>query len=289
MTDSSSPDTTASSCPDTVFVFVHGAWHGSGQWAATQRALAGLGAASMAVDLPGHGFDAPLPSGYLTPGQPGLLTEKSALATVTMDDCAAAVLDTLRQARHHRRVVLVAHSAGGGPASLAAERAPELVDEIVYLSAFVPAGRPRFFDYLGSPENATARGQSLNLGDPGELGAVRINPLSQDPAYVEELRQTHYHDTPLDRFDRWRSALSPDLPLAIPTTPVIVTPGRWGRVPRTFLRCADDRALPTAVQDLMIAEADRAVPGNPFTVRTLPGSHSPFAARPHELAAALLP
>ncbi|MDT0461107.1 helix-turn-helix domain-containing protein, partial [Streptomyces sp. DSM 41527] len=31
------------------------------------------------------------------------------------------------------------HSAGGGPASLAAERAPELVDRIVYLSAFVPA------------------------------------------------------------------------------------------------------------------------------------------------------
>lgn len=45
----------------TVFVLVHGAWHSSGQWAATQRALAGLGAASVAVDLPGHGFDAPCP------------------------------------------------------------------------------------------------------------------------------------------------------------------------------------------------------------------------------------
>ncbi|GAB7037022.1 MULTISPECIES: alpha/beta hydrolase [Catenuloplanes] len=276
------------SSPDTVFVLVHGAWHGSGQWAATQRALAAAGAASVAVDMPGHGLDAPLPSGYLHVGQPGLSTERSALAGVTTDDCAAAVLDVLRQARRYRRVVLVAHSAGGGPASLAAELAPELVDEIVYLSAFVPAGRARFFDYLGAPENATARGGSLNLGDAAELGAVRINPLSPDPEYVEELRQTHYHDTPAHRFDRWRAALSPDLPLAIPTTPVIVTPQRWGRVPRTFVRCADDRALPTAVQDLMIAEADRAVPGNPFTVRNLPGSHSPFAARPRELAAALL-
>ncbi|MFJ4623955.1 alpha/beta fold hydrolase [Streptomyces sp. NPDC088812] len=277
------------SATPTVFVLVHGAWHGSGQWAATQRALAGLGAASVAVDLPGHGFDAPLPSGYLLPGQPGLPTERSPLATVTMDDCAETVLDTLRQVRHHRRVVLVAHSAGGGPASLAAERAPRLVDALVYLSAFVPAGRPRFSDYLGSPENATARGQSLTLGDPAELGAVRINPLSPDPAYAEELRQTYYHDTPPDRFDRWRSALSTDLPLSVPATPVPVTAPRWGRIPRTFLRCADDRALPPAVQDLMIAEADRAVPGNPFTVRTLPGGHSPFAARPRELAAALLP
>lgn len=184
------------SLTDTVFVFVHGAWHSSGQWAATQRALAGLGAASVAVDMPGHGFDAPLPTGYLLPGQPGLLTEKSQLATLTMDDCAEAVLSVLRQVRRHRTVVLVAHSAGGGPASLAAERAPELVDRTVYLSAFVPGGRPRFFDYLGSPENATALGQSLNLGDPEALGAVRINPLSPDPAYLDELRETHYHDTP---------------------------------------------------------------------------------------------
>ncbi|MEU9642515.1 alpha/beta hydrolase [Streptomyces sp. NPDC048188] len=271
----------------TVFVFVHGAWHGSGQWAATQRALAALGAASAAVDLPGHGFDAPLPTGYLLPGQPGLLTERSQLAALTMDDCAEAVLSVLHQVRHQRTVVLVAHSAGGGPASLAAERAPELVDRIVYLSAFVPGGRSRFFDYLGSPENATALGQNLNLGDPEALGAVRINPLSPDPVYLRELRETHYHDTPPDRFDRWRSALSPDLPLAIPTAPITLTAARWGRIPRTFLRCSEDRALAPAAQDLMIAEADRGFPGNPFTVRTLPGGHSPFASRPGELAAAL--
>ncbi|MGW0786311.1 alpha/beta fold hydrolase [Streptomyces sp. NPDC002913] len=273
----------------TVFVLVHGAWHSSAQWAPTQRALAGLGAASVAVDLPGHGFDAPLPTGYLMPGRPGLLTEKSQLATVTMEECAEAVVSTLREVRSYRTVVLVAHSAGGGPASLAAELAPGLVDRIVYLSAFVPGGRPRFADYLGSPENAPALGQHLTLGDPEALGAVRIDPLSPDPAYVQELRQTYYHDVPLDRFDRWRTALSPDLPVAVPMSPVTVTAARWGRIARTFLRCAEDRALTPAVQDLMIAEADQAFPASPFTVRTLPGGHSPFAARPRRLAEALLP
>ncbi|MGW1813756.1 alpha/beta fold hydrolase [Streptomyces sp. NPDC002125] len=273
----------------TVLVLVHGAWHSSAQWAPTQRALAGTGAASVAVDLPGHGFDAPLPTGYLKPGRPGLLTEKSQLATVTMEECAEAVVSTLRQVRRYRTVVLVAHSAGGGPASLAAELAPELVDRIVYLSAFVPGGRPRFADYLGSPENATALGQHLTLGDPEALGAVRIDPLSPDPAYVQELRQTYYHDVPPDRFDRWRTALSPDLPVAVPMSPVAVTAARWGRIARTFLRCAEDRALTPAVQDLMIAEADQAFPASPFTVRTLPGGHSPFAARPRRLAEALLP
>jgi pimeloyl-ACP methyl ester carboxylesterase len=279
---------TESPLHSTVYVFVHGAWHSSAQWAPAQRALAELGAASVAVDLPGHGFDAQLPSGYLLPGQPGLLTEKSPVAGVTMDACADAVVTTLRQVRHYHTVVLVAHSAGGGPASLAAERAPELVDRVVYLSAFVPAGRPRFIDYFGSPENATASGQDAYLGDLEAIGALRINPLSPDPTYVEGLRETYYHDTPADRFDRWRSALSPDLPLAIPLTPITLTAPRWGRIPRTFLRCAQDRALTPAAQDLMIAEADKSFPDNAFTVRTLPGDHSPFASRPRELAAAIV-
>ncbi|MFE2446181.1 alpha/beta fold hydrolase [Streptomyces sp. NPDC059426] len=272
----------------TVFVLVHGAWHASWQWAATQRALARLGAASLAVDLPGHGFEAPLPSGHHLPGQPGFATEKSALAGLTLEECAGAVVTALRSVRRYPKVALVSHSAGGASASLAAERAPELVDELIHLSSFVPAGRPRFADYLAAPEQtATGRGQGLMLGDPEAIGAFRINPFSVDPAYVEELRLTYYHDVPAGSFARWYQALSPDLPFAVPTTPIALTRERWGRIPRTFIRCAEDWACTPALQDLMIAEADAAMPDQPFTVRSLPGSHSPFAARPDELAAAL--
>ncbi|WP_075743930.1 MULTISPECIES: alpha/beta fold hydrolase [Actinoalloteichus] len=273
---------------DTMFVLVHGAWHSSRQWVSTQRALAGRGVASIAVDLPGHGFDAPLPTGYLTGDQNTMSTEKSELAGLTMDDCADAVLAALRAVRGHARaVVLVAHSAGGGPASLAAERAPELVDRIVYLSSFVPAGRPRFLDYASAPENTVDRGAGLTIGDPAAIGAIRINPISTEQRYVDELHRTYYGDVPADRLDRWRSALTPDLPLSIPSSPVALTPQRWGSIPRTFLRCAEDQAFLPAAQDLMIAEADEAMPGEPFTVHTLPGDHSPFASRPDELAAVL--
>ncbi|MFI0774412.1 alpha/beta hydrolase [Streptomyces sp. NPDC021212] len=273
----------------TMYVLVHGAWHSSWQWASTQRALAGLGALSLAVDLPGHGFDAPVPSGYHDPGQPGFATEKSALAGLTLEECAGAVVSALRAVRGHRRVVLVSHSAGGVSASLAAERAPELVDELVYLASVVPAGRPRFADYMAAPEQtATARGRGLMVGDPEAIGAFRVNPLSTDPEYAEELRLTYYQDVPAGSFARWRHALSPDLPFAIPTTPVALTRERWGRIPRTYLRCAEDHALTPAMQDLMIAEADAAMPDHPFAVRTLPGGHAPFAIRPAELAAALV-
>src|SRR5437879_2334616 len=163
---------------DTIFVFVHGAWHASWQWTATQRHLVELGAASLALDMPGHGFAAPLPDTYLDPGQSRLHTAKSELAGLSMEECAADIVAALRMVRGYRRVVLVSHSAGGGPASAAAQRAPELVDTLVYLSAFVPAGRPRFADYLATPEQTgTALGGGLMLGDPDQIGAFRINPI----------------------------------------------------------------------------------------------------------------
>ncbi|MDV6285837.1 alpha/beta hydrolase [Rhodococcus jostii] len=275
---------TAEHRPDTLAVLVHGAWHSSLHWAATQRHLAGHGVATVAVDLPGHGLDAPHPSGYLSPGQPGLTTEKSALAGLTMQDAAAAITDTLvRVRRFHSRVLLVAHSAGGGPASLATEHHPELVDHLVYLSAFVPAARPRFFDYINSDANNGAV-TIPPVGDPAELGAVRINPLSQDPDHIATIRQSFLNDLPAETSDSWRRFLHPDLPLAILAEPVPLTLLRWGRIPRTYIRLTDDQALPLGAQDLMITEADAATPDSRFDVRTMVGGHSPFATRPRELA-----
>ncbi|MER7078578.1 Lysophospholipase, alpha-beta hydrolase superfamily [Saccharopolyspora kobensis] len=275
------------SSSETVVLLVHGAWHNALHWTSTQRALARHGLASIAIDLPGSGLDAPVPTGYLQPGQPGLTSEKSALSDVTTQDSANAVLDALAGARtRYRNVVLVAHSAGGSAASAAAEQAPELLDHLVYLSAFVPAGRPRFADYIEAEENADAV-RIPPLGDPAELGAVRINPLSPDPAAIELIRRAFLNDLPASSPDSWRQFLHPDHPFSSMTTPVPVTAGRWGRLPRTFIRLTEDLALPPVTQDLMIAEANQVVPDNPIQVRSLPGGHSPFATRPAELAAVL--
>jgi hypothetical protein len=58
-------------------------------------------------------------------------------------------------------------------------------------------------------------------------------------------------------------------------------------VPRTFIRTTEDRTVPLALQDRMIAEADALTPDNPFDVRSLPSSHSPFASMPDRLAEVL--
>jgi pimeloyl-ACP methyl ester carboxylesterase len=268
-------------------VFVHGAWHSALHWATTQRVLARHGLAGVALDLPGAGLDAPVPSGYLLPGQPGFASERSALSDVTLQDTTDVILDALAGARtRYRNVVLVAHSAGGSPVSAAAEQAPELIDRLVYLSASVPAGRPRFSEYIGAEENAGAV-QVPPVADPEDLGAIRINPLSPDPAVTEVIRRAFLNDLPACSSDSWRQFLHPDLPLSSVITPVPVSPQRWGRLPRTYIRLTDDLALPPTTQDLMIAEADQVTPDQPFEVRSLPGGHSPFVTRPAELATML--
>jgi pimeloyl-ACP methyl ester carboxylesterase len=268
----------------TLLVLVHGAWHSSLHWASTQRHLARLGVASLAVDLPGHGVNAPVPSGYFTAGQPGLESEKSAVADISLQDGARMLTNVLAGVRAQAdRLVVVAHSANGGVASMVAEQAPQLVDQLVYLAAFVPAGRPRFTDYHKTPEFASGIELPM-VGEPAALGAYRINHLSADPAVVEAIRMALFNDLPADAGDGWRQFLHPDEPLESLTGLVEVTADRWGRIPRAYIRLIDDMALSVVAQDLMIAEADRFTPDAPFTVHSLPGGHSPFVTRPAELA-----
>jgi hypothetical protein len=125
------------------------------------------------------------------------------------------------------------------------------------------------------------------VGDPEKLGAIRINALSPDSAVTDVIRGAFLNDLPADSSDSWRQLLHPDLPLSSFITPVPLSPERWGRLPRTYIRLTDDLALPPVTQDLMISEADQVVSDQPFQVRSLPGGHSPFVTRPAELATVL--
>jgi hypothetical protein len=61
------------------------------------------------------------------------------------------------------------------------------------------------------------------------------------------------------------------------TTPVALTEARYGSVPRTYVRCDEDRALPPALQDHLIAR-------QPCDVASLHADHSPFYSAPAELS-----
>lgn len=284
---SAMPASAADTAP-AIFVLVHGAWHGAQHWTRVAVALAGHGHQALALDLPAHGLNAQYPDGYFGGDRGVLRTAPSPVAGLTLDDAADAVISALRTLRaRRRRLVLVGHSMAGNVITRVAERAPALVDRLVYLAAFMPVQRASPADYAVLPEARTEHGQSVFIGDPVQLGVARIDPRSPDPAYQARLHAGYYGDVDQATFRACANSLTPDLPLGFYTGAPRPTRGRWGRIARTYLRTAHDGAIPPALQDLFIREADAWVPGNRTRVQTLATSHSPFASQPEALAAAL--
>ncbi|WP_033288807.1 alpha/beta fold hydrolase [Amycolatopsis jejuensis] len=260
-------------------VVVHGAWHSAGHFAALAAELAARGHRTLAVDLPGHGTRARFPASYLARDVESLRTERSPLADLTLDEVAQDVVATLR--RFPKPPVLVAHSMGGAVISRVAELAPESIARLVYVAAFIPTRGPAGA-YLALPEAKSALGDGLYLGDAAALGAVRIDPRSTESGYQKELHDAYFSDLDTPQFQALAATLTPDQPLSFLATPTGATAERWGGVPRTYLRTTRDRALPIALQDVMLRDADAL--GGTTTVRTLAAGHSVFAARPGEVA-----
>ncbi|MFF0746975.1 hypothetical protein ACFYVL_41980 [Streptomyces sp. NPDC004111] len=61
----------------------------------------------------------------------------------------------------------------------------------------------------------------------------------------------------------------------------------WGTVARTYIRLTEDRSLPVAMQDRLIAEADARTPDNPYDVHTLTASHAGFLLQAEKVAGIL--
>ncbi|MFI6822969.1 alpha/beta fold hydrolase [Micromonospora sp. NPDC050187] len=271
-----------------TFVLVHGAGSNSFTWAPMQRELALRGHRSLAVDLPGHGFGATFPAAYQAPQDlAALATIPSAMAGIGHADNVAHVLDVLRRVRAHGPVILVGHSRGGLTLTGVGNAAPELVDRLVYISAWccvddTPAG------YQTSAENASSALNDvadLIAANPMELGALRFNWRTADPKLLATLREACLAEGTDDEFYGYLNTLEPDESL---------DPGEeradaatWGTIPRTYVRLTADRSMPIALQDRFIAEADALTPDNRFDVRSLDVSHVGVLVRPAETAALL--
>jgi pimeloyl-ACP methyl ester carboxylesterase len=256
-----------------TLLLIHGAWHNAQHWQSVVNSLRELGRRGLAIDLPGHGVNGPAPIDHDAP---------STVALVSVQDAAMAVVEALR-AERVVKPVLVGHSIGGVIITLAAELAPELIGHLVYVSGHAPIGLKSPAAYAQLPEWRTGYGDKLFIGNPAATGVVRIDP-SGDTPYLEALRQAYYNDVAFDDFLPFARALTADLPLAFWIGEIAVTKERWGRIPRTYVRCTLDRALSPAIQSMMIREADELTPENRFHVIDLPSSHSPFASMPRKLA-----
>lgn len=179
-------------------------------------------------------------------------------ATVTLADYARAILSPIRD-----RAVLVGHSAGGVAITAAAEVAPERVAGLLYLCAYVPG-----------PGQSVA---SLRRAGPSQplAGTFRLTPDRRAFTFAPDtLDDRFYHDCPTEDRALARAHLTPQ-PIA-PQEEALPATARAKALPRAYIRCTEDRAIPPDWQARMAG-------GMPMT--DLATGHSPFFAAPDQLAA----
>jgi pimeloyl-ACP methyl ester carboxylesterase len=163
------------------------------------------------------------------------------------------------------QVILVGHSRGGTVIGEAAERDPDAVLGLVYVTALLLPAGTNPLHYLAAETPHLMTGVSVT---PDGLATT------YDPAMA---RQVFYgRVSPADA--DWAVALLSPEPIAPNREALTITEARWGRLPRAYVECLDDRALPIAVQRQMHA----VLPCDP--VVSIDSDHSPFLSAPEELA-----
>ena len=268
------------------FILVHGAWHNAGTWKHVIPRLETEGYVARALDLPGAGANAKYPEAYSRRplDAAAFASEPSPNAGVTQEERTRAVIAAIEDLG--RPAVLVGHSLGGLTISAVAQAVPERLAAVVYLTAFLlPPGMPALA-MIQHETMASALVPSLVLADPAQVGVLRLDPRSDDLAYRANLKAAFYADVDDDELAAAVPALHCDEPAGVAVTSSPVTADRFGRVPRHYIRCLNDRAIPLAGQDFMIAAVDAAI-GGTTKVSTLAASHSPFYSQPAKLVEVL--
>nr|WP_180166593.1 alpha/beta fold hydrolase [Stenotrophomonas sp. SbOxS2]NYT99445.1 alpha/beta fold hydrolase [Stenotrophomonas sp. SbOxS2] len=270
-----------------TFLLIHGAWHDSSTWSKVTPILESQGCRVSVLDLPGAGAHARAPEAYFqTPVDPGAFaTEPSPNAGVSQDERNEAVIRAIDELGGE--VVLVGHSLGGVTVAEVSESAPDRVRAAVYLAAFMLPKTFSVLDIVRHESMAQSQITSLLVADPSTVGALRVNPRSGDLDYLEKVRETLYADVEVTAMMEAVSHLHCDEPVSVFMAGARSTDKGFGRVPRHYIRTAQDRVVPLPAQDFMISSVDASVKSK-TEVHTLDSGHSAFYSRPLELAQILV-
>lgn len=229
-----------------TFVLVHGAWHGAWCWQKLTPLLEAKGHRVVAPDLLGLGDDR-TPLGQVT------------LAAWTDQICR--VLDA-----QAAPVILVGHSRGGLVISQVAERRPDKIGRLVYLTAMM-----------------IENGES-GLGTFGKIGPsplqdyLVVAPDGVSMTVKEEGYKPSFYGMCSDADVALAKRLCRPEPLEPSNTPLALSGKNYGRVPRVYIQCLRDGAITPAMQKAMCT----ALPCE--RVITMDADHSPFFSAPAELA-----
>ena len=231
-----------------TFVLVHGAWSGQYAWAEVQPLLEQAGHRVVTFDLPGHADD------------------HTPLEQLTLASYVAATIQHIEA--EPDKVVLVGHSMAGMIVSQVAENIPARIEQLVYLCAYLPRDGQSAFDFadpdsLLPPNLVVAADQRTATIKPEAI--VPIFAADCTPA-IQALVVARHQPEPLAPFQE----------------PVTLTETNFGRVPKCYIETLHDVGISTNLQRQMLAAN-----GTVAHLAALDCGHSPYFARPREVAAIL--
>lgn len=231
-----------------VFVLVHGSWHGGWCWERVVPFLQASGHEAYAPDMPAMGRD----------------------RTLIHDATFALGVERIvaQLAGMNRPVILVGHSMAGLLITQVAEERPDSISELIYLSAYLPKNGDSCFDLSMADHGLvpyglemSADGRSANMVEPWITPSFYNDCTDEDVAFAKD----RLRPQPMEPFMQR----------------VSITAGRAGSVPRAYIGCLRDHAITPGFQSHM----QMSVPCD--TVLTLDTGHSPFLSAPAALASHL--
>lgn len=234
------------------FVLVHGAFAGARTWGPLRERLDAAGHTTEAFDNPGMGDD------------------RTPVAEVTLDACVERLCDVLRG--DEEPAIVVPNSMGGVITTMAAARCPDRVAGIVYVAAFLPEHGESLLDLTSLQEGAGDQVQANIVveGDP---------PVATMP---DEASPGALYGSCEEDVAAWAIAQQRPQPVAPFDTPVSLDDREaLEAIPRCYVLCTRDRAIPPALQRLMAGRAGC------MEVVELDTDHSPHLSMTDELAEVL--
>ncbi len=229
-----------------TFILIHGSWHSAWNWHKVVPILEKQGHKVMAIDLPAMGRD------------------KTPVSSVTMPlvvNKIGELLDNIGE-----KVILVGHSKNGIIISQVAEQYPQKIEKLIYLAAYlVPNGKTQREYSMQDTEGVLK---------PYVTFDEVLNASTLQPAiYKEGL----YHDCE-DAITELAKVLLSHESFLTGITPLELTEENYGRVPRFYIECTEDRAVTPFIQRKMYTETPC------LKVYSMATSHSPFFSKPQELS-----
>lgn len=228
-----------------TFILIHGSWHSAWNWHKVVPLLEQAGHQAFAIDLPGMGRD------------------KTPIQEVTLQTSVEHIcqlIDTMDS-----QVILVGHSKNGIMISQAAEYRSAKIEKLIYLAAYlIPDGKTQ-------AEYSKQDLEGVLKGHVDAFPATRSHTLRS-----EIFKEGLYHDCDDDIYQMAKLILSHESAVT-GITPLKLTEENYGKLPRYYIECTEDKAVTPFIQQKMYTETPCE------KVYQIPTSHSPFFSSPKDL------